>query len=95
MRQFDASHFAVHPLAVTTMPVYSGFRSSLQSRRIERELLSVGLAVLEIGPDAASRSRDPVTGRPFAYVPRPGGFELQSAFQSKGKPITMSFDVPR
>ena len=70
-------------------------REGLQAHRIEREMLRVGLAVLESGPDQAGRSRDPVTGRPFVYLAKPGGFELQSAFQSKGKPVTMRFDLPK
>ena len=37
---------------------------------------------------------DPVTGRAFAYVAKPGGFELQSSLQVKGKPVTMSFAKP-
>ena len=95
MKQFDASHFAEHPIAVTTMSIYGGVRKNLQSRRIEREMLSVGMAVLESGPDVASRSRDPVTGRPFIYVANAGGFELRSAFQARGMPMTMSFDLPK
>ena len=92
MQQFDEKHADEHPLAVLLMPAYAGIRTSLQSARITREMLSVALDVLESGPDQAGRSRDPVTGRPFGYLPKPGGFELQSAFQSKGKPVTMRFD---
>lgn len=95
MQQFDESHSAEHPIAATTLPMYRVFRESLQARRVEREMLNVGLAVLESGADQAGRSRDPVTGRPFVYLPKPGGFELQSAFQSKGKPLTMRFDFPK
>ena len=95
MRQFDERNLAEHPIAATTLPMYRAIRESLQARRIERELLNVGLAVLESGADQAGRSRDPVTGRPFVYLATPGGFELQSAFESKGKPLTMSFDLPK
>ena len=95
IQQFDESHFAEHPIASATTPIYRTIRTKLQASRIEREMLNVGLAVLESGPDQASRSRDPVTGRSFVYLPKPGGFELQSAFQSKGKPLTMSFDLPK
>jgi hypothetical protein len=58
-------------------------------------MLNVALAVLASGPDQAAQSRDPVTGRPFAYRQTPGGFALQSAFEFKGKPIEMSFDLPK
>ena len=95
MQQFDASHSAEHPFAATTMPVYRGIRTQLQARRIEREMLSVGLAVFASGPAETNRSRDPVTGRPFDYVQTPAGFELRSTFQSKGKPVAMSFAQPK
>ena len=95
MQQFEESHSAEHPIAAASMPMYRVIRANLQARRIEREMLSVGLAVLESGPEQAGRSRDPVTGRAFVYLAKPGGFELQSAFQSKGKPLTMSFDLPK
>ena len=91
MQQFDESHSAEHPIASATMPMYRAIRESLQARRIEREMLNVGLAVFESGADQASLSRDPVTGRPFVYLAKPGGFELQSAIQRDGKPVTMRF----
>lgn len=94
-QQFDTSYASAHPLTVSSIETTSEMRAKFQSRRIEREMLNVGLAVLESGPDQASRSRDPVTGRSFVYLPKPGGFELQSTFQYKGKPVTMGFDLPK
>lgn len=57
-------------------------------------MMSAGFAVLQSGPDQLGESRDPATGKPFAYVPTPGGFELQSAYQYRKKPVTMTFAQP-
>lgn len=93
-QQFTKAFAAEHPLANSAIGVFPGTRTKLQALRIEREMMNAGLAVLQSGPDQLNQSRDPVTGRPFAYAPTPDGFELRSAFQVKGKPVTMTFTLP-
>ena len=94
-QQFSASHASEHPLVVSAFESMPEIRAKLQIRRIEREMMNAGITVLQSGPEQLSQSRDPVTGRPFAYVPTPDGFELRSTFQVKGKPMTMTFAQPK
>ncbi len=58
-------------------------------------MLSAGLKLLQSGPGQPGQVRDPVTGAAFTYVPKPGGFELQSTLMNTGKPVTMSFTRPQ
>lgn len=95
MEQFSPEHISEHPIAVPLMDAHRSIRRSLQRARISREMMRVGLAVFESGPEVVGQSRDTVTGRSFIYVPKADGFELQSTFQNDGKPITMSFDLPK
>ena len=83
-----------HPLAAVSLPVFEGIHARLEEARVQRAMLGAGLDVLQNGTASLAQARDPVTGRGFAYVPKPGGFELQSAFQVKGKPVTMNFAKP-
>ena len=83
-----------HPLAALSLPVYDGIHARIEEARVQRAMLNAGMDILQNGPARLGELRDPVTGRGFAYVPKTGGFELQSAFQVKGKPVTMSFGKP-
>ncbi len=83
-----------HPLAAQSLPVYEAIHARLEATRVQRAMLGAGLEILQNGPARLAEMRDPVTGRAFTYVPKPGGFELQSSLQVKGKPVTMSFARP-
>ncbi len=83
-----------HPVAALSLPIYDELHARLEAARVQRAMLGAGLDILQNGPARLAEMRDPVTGRGFAYVPKPGGFELQSALQVKGKPVTMSFAKP-
>lgn len=95
MGQFSPEHISEHPIAVPLMDAHRSIRRTLQRVKISSEMMRVGLAVFESGPEVVGQSRDPVTGRSFTYVPKADGFELQSAVHRDGKPITMSFDLPK
>jgi hypothetical protein len=41
--------------------------------------------------DALQSYSDPASGQPFVYTETADGFELQSAYQVYGKPMTMQF----
>ncbi len=84
-----------HPLAAMTLPALAGVRTRVQQGQVEQAMLSAGLTLLQSGPEQLGRFRDPVTGTTFAYVPKPDGFELQSTFKNRGKPVTMSFTQPK
>jgi hypothetical protein len=84
-----------HPLAAQLVPAIGSVHARLQQTRIEREMLTAGLAILHSGQAEVARFRDPVTGAQFRYVPQAGGFELQSSYQAKGKPVAMRFAAPQ
>ncbi len=83
-----------HPLAKVTLPHLIGVQETMQKLRIQRALLTAGADVLQNGPAQVGRHRDPATGGALIYVPTPTGFELRSTYQSKGKPVTMTFSRP-
>ena len=95
MEQFSPENISEHPIAVPLMDAHRSIRRTLQRVKISREMMRVGLAVFESGPEVVGQSRDPVTGRSFIYVPKTDGFDLQSTFQNDGKPVTMSLDLPK
>jgi hypothetical protein len=84
-----------HPLAQMTLPALASVQRKMQQMRVERTLLGAGLDVLQNGPAQLARYRDPATGNALVYVPTPGGFDLRSTYEVKGKPITCSFPVPK
>ncbi len=84
-----------HPMAQLILPSYDSVQKSIQKVRVQRTMLDAGLAVMQGGPGQLANYRDPATSRSFTYVPTPAGFELRSAYQVKGKPVTMSFPAPR
>ena len=91
VRQQVESMLADHPLAALVVPVYDSVRMKLQQANVQREMLKAGLDLVQSGPSLAGQTRDRSTGQPFLYTPNENGFTLQSTFQVKGKPVTMSF----
>lgn len=84
-----------HPMAALVLPGFTMVQARLQQTRVERTMLSAGLAVLMGGPAQLAGFRDPATQRALTYVPTPAGFELRSGYAVKGKPVTMSFPSTR
>lgn len=85
---------ASQPLAVTLLPNLSSIRTRYQSAAVNNSMIVAGLSILQNGPTQLNSQPDPTTGRPFTYVETANGFELRSTFQSKGKPVTMTFTYP-
>lgn len=87
-----------HPLAEVMNLTNPGNLEIYERRhqaQVERAMLSAGLALLQSGPEQLAQFRDPVSGAAFAYVAKPDGFELRSTFKANGKPVSMSFTVPK
>lgn len=82
------------PMIAPTLSAINGMRTSYQTAAVNNSMLATGLAILQSGPAQLATQTDPTTGQPFTYVETPNGFELQSTFQSKGKPVMMTFLNP-
>jgi hypothetical protein len=70
-------------------------RRRLDQVQVEQAMLGAGLALAQSGPEKLTVLPDPASGKPFTYVTKEGGFELQSTFVVRGKPLTMTFAPPR
>jgi hypothetical protein len=84
-----------HPLAQMTLPAIAAVQRKVQQSRVERTLLGAGLDVLQNGLARLARYRDPATESALLYIPTPSGFELRSTYQVKGKPVALSFSLPK
>ncbi len=80
-----------HPLAELILPALKEAYIVVQNGRIQTEMLAAAVAVMRNGPEALAAFRDPATEKPFTLVEKPGGFELQSTFIARKKPVTMFF----
>lgn len=58
---------------------------------VQRALMAAGLALQQDGTSALECRRDPATGQAFVHRQTATGFELQSAYQTNGKPLVMTF----
>ena len=79
------------PLAAMALPSLNRTRNGYQAAVVNNSMIQAGLLILQNGPDQLALQPDPTTGKPFTYVQTATGFQLSSTFQSKGKPLTMSF----
>lgn len=80
-----------HSLARVLLPAFGNIYPRLQQARIQGEMLAAALAVMQGGPEALSAFRDPATEQPFTIVEKPEGFEIQSTFLVRKKPLSMFF----
>ncbi len=87
----EGVHSGQHPLARVVLPSLNGIYQRVQTARIQSEMLAAAVSVIQQGPEALSAFRDPATERPFTLVERPDGFELQSTFIVRDKPLAMFF----
>ena len=62
--------------------------------RARLALLEAAVDVARNGREALAKHRDPFGTGPFEYVARPQGFELRSALQIDGKPVTFIAGPP-
>ena len=85
---------ASQPIAALVLPALDSMRTQLQKTSVNNSMLAAGLAILQSGPGQLGTQLDPTTGQPFSYVQTATGFELRSTFQTKGKPVIMSFSNP-
>jgi hypothetical protein len=73
------------------LPVIEKAADQTQAVTVKSAMITAGLAVMQSGPDALQSHLDPFTGQPFVYTKTDGGFQLQSSYQFKGAPLTLSF----
>ncbi|MGO9609547.1 MAG: hypothetical protein ACLPT4_07915, partial [Verrucomicrobiia bacterium] len=86
---------ASNPLAKLLLENDESFVNRAQIAAVNRTLVVAGLAVAQGGMDALQSYSDPASGQPFVYTETADGFELQSAYQVYGKPMTMQFKQTR
>jgi hypothetical protein len=82
---------ASNPLAKLLLENDESFVNRAQIAAVNRALVVAGLAVADNGADTLATHPDPSSGQPFVYTETPDGFQLQSAYQVYGKPMTMQF----
>ena len=82
---------ATNPMLKQLWPTIENMVSLGRAAVVQRAMVSAGLSVQQSGPEALSIYPDPATGQPFQYHPSADGFQLQSAYERKGKPIALVF----
>ncbi len=76
--------------AIAPRPV-EGLLQVEAEHAVEQLLYAAAVSVARDGPDAVRRTADPCDGgRPFAYRAVPGGFELSSKLQARGKAVAVT-----
>ena len=85
---------ATNPLLKMVWPATEAIEDKTRAMIVQRAMTVAGLAVAQEGPGALAGYADPATGQPFQYQATPTGFELQSAYQQKGKPMALTFVKP-
>jgi len=83
------------PLATDgALPAFVAARTQSQMALVENAMVQAGMA-LEQNDQAQFQSiTDPVTGQPFTYTQTATGFQLGSALQNHGKPVSLNFSTP-
>lgn len=80
-----------NPLTRLVLEADESFVDRARIAEVNRTLVVAGLAVADNGADTLATHPDPSSGQPFVYTETADGFELQSAYQVYGKPMTMQF----
>jgi hypothetical protein len=72
-------------------PALGRARETAEKLVCKRALLRAAIQIVADGKTDAANTTDPYAAKasPFGYSVVPGGFELSSAFQSSGKPVTL------
>lgn len=76
-------------LATSLLPALTNARYALAKAEVQWAMLDTALDIRARGQKALADSRDPWSGRPFSHHEIPGGFELRSAMQHRGKPVAL------
>lgn len=75
-------------------PTWNAAMDRTRAMVVQRALVVAGLNVLTSGANALQQYPDPASGQPFVYRQTATGFELESAYQQKGKPVVLQFPKP-
>jgi hypothetical protein len=86
----DAARLGANPVFRMVTPSIARLRWAEAYRQTERALLRAAVRVQRHGVAALNTCPDPYDGRPFDYVPRRGGFRLQSRLERAGKPLGLT-----
>jgi hypothetical protein len=85
---------ASDPVATVMLPAIVKVIDARDRSRARLSLLQAAVDVARHGRDALANHRDPFGAGPFEFVARPQGFELRSALQIDGKPVTLVAGPP-
>jgi hypothetical protein len=85
---------SANPLAKLMMPALTKVVDARDRGRARMELLKAAVAVARDGQGTLADHPDPFGKGPFQYAARPQGFELRSALQIDGKPVTLTVGPP-
>jgi hypothetical protein len=80
---------SANPLANLMMPSLTKVVDARDRAACRLALLKAAVAVTMDGQGALAKNPDPYGKGPFQYTARPNGFELRSALQINGKPVTL------
>jgi hypothetical protein len=80
-----------NPYLKEILPTMQNVVDKARAGVVTRTMTLAGLAVLQSGQESLLSYPDPSTGQPFQYQETADGFQLQSVYQIKGQPVTMTF----
>jgi hypothetical protein len=81
---------SANPLARLMLPALTKVVDARDRATAKLELLKAAVDVTRDGKTALEKHRDPFGVGPFVYVGRSNGFELRSALEIDGKPVTLT-----
>jgi hypothetical protein len=76
--------------AKVMLPAVIKIANARDRARAKFEMLRAAVAVTQDGKAALEKHRDPFGDGPFQYTARKNGFELRSALEIDGKPVTLT-----
>jgi hypothetical protein len=82
-------------IAAMYFPFAGHARATIDSAGAREKMLRLAVDVMQKGPSAVARSRDPWGGGGFAYRETTNGFELVSGLVRDKKPVSISVPRPR
>jgi hypothetical protein len=83
------------PLATSqALPALEKSRNQMQTVLAEDAMLEAGMALEQNNQAQFQSILDPASGKPFTYTQKASGFQLGSALQNAGKPVTLNFSTP-
>jgi hypothetical protein len=79
-----------NPLAALMLPALPSALEYLDRADLRLALLQAAVAVVQEGPDAVKRFKDPMGDGPFEYKALPDGFELKSKRIVGKEPVALT-----